>query len=54
MEDPLGVNTLTTNLMIENRQFSGEFVAGLAGLSGLESRGADRRPRAAHADRIRQ
>jgi hypothetical protein len=54
MGDPLGGNTLTTKLMIENRQSSGEFVAGLASLSALGSRGADRKARAAHADRMRQ
>jgi len=42
MGDPLGGNTLTTKLMIENRQSSGEFVAGLASLS-TGSRAADRR-----------
>ena len=54
MGDPLGGHTLTTKLMIENRQSSGEFIAGLASLSALGSRGADRTARAAHADRMRQ
>ncbi|MFM0182706.1 hypothetical protein PQR52_29825 [Paraburkholderia aspalathi] len=35
MGDPLGVNNLTTKLMIENRQSSEKFVAGLARLSAF-------------------
>jgi hypothetical protein len=54
MGDPLDVNNLTTKLMIENRQSSEKFVAGLVSLSILKARGADRGARAAHADRVRQ
>jgi hypothetical protein len=53
MGDPLGVNNLTTKLMIENRQSYEKILAGLARLSPFWGRGADRRARAAHADRVR-